>query len=157
MLKRSDEWVGHALRRARWQPQRQVVALGALGFFIALILGALYLSQVVSEVTVNRQLAGMLAERDELERVNEQLRVQLAGLRSVPTLRGEAIQMGFQDAQTGQIEYLPVQDYQPQLADTVAPVTVEDDFAPIYNETFTDWLQQQWRGLQRTIDRVIGG
>jgi hypothetical protein len=156
MIRRRDNWFEHALRRAKWQPQRQVVALGALGFFIALILGALYLSQVAAEVTMNRHLTDLLEVRDELERNNEQLRAEIAGLRSVPALRARAIALGFSDAQRGQIEYLPVQGYNPQRADTVAPIGLEGGEPSVYDETFAGWIQQQWEALQDSLNDLLG-
>ncbi|GAB4521526.1 MAG: hypothetical protein OHK0046_32990 [Anaerolineae bacterium] len=156
-MMRQQSWIDHALRRSRWQPQRQVVALAALGFFIALILGALYLSQVVSEVSVNRNLADMLAERDELERVNEQLRIDIAAAKSVEELRDRAQQIGFVDVSAGQIEYLPVEGYNPRQVDTVAPITVLEEEVAVYNETFTDWLGRQWDALRRSIDAIVSG
>ena len=74
---------------------RCVVPGGTLGFFIALILGVLYLSQVASDAATNRRLTDLLAERDELERLNEQLRADIAELTSVPRLYDRAISLGF--------------------------------------------------------------
>lgn len=139
------------LRRVAWRPQSQVVALGTLGFFIALILGALYLSQVASEVTTNRELSDLLLQRDELERTNEQLLVEIAQLQSVPRLRAEAQAMGFVDAAPGEIEYLAVEGYFIREVDTVAPLEEEPEEAPVYNETFTDWLGQQLSRLRGLI------
>lgn len=159
-MTRQSNWLDHALkeRRPRWQPQRQVVALGTLGFFIALILGALYLSQVASEVTMNRQLSDLLEERDQLERRNEQLRVEIADLERVGELRTRAEALGFVEARGAQIEYLPVQGYAPNTADTVAPVevVVEED-VPIYDETFTDWVGQQLDRLREALGDLLGG
>lgn len=152
----SQNWFEHALRRTRWQPQRQVVALGALGFFIALILGALYLSQVVSEATMNRHLVELLEQRDELERQNELLRVQIAELRAVPRLQAEAERLGFRLAQPGEIEYLPIKGYNPVREDTVAPVEVDKAESPVYDETFTGWLEQQWDLFRNWLGDLLG-
>jgi hypothetical protein len=149
-MKRQDNWFEHALRRTGWQPQRQMIALATLGFFISLILGALYLSQVVSDATTHRHLTALIEERDELERSNEQLRVDIARFKSVPRLQERAISLGFTVAESGQIEYLVVPGYIPQRVDTVAPIVTEEQDRPLYDETFTGWLQQQW-------DAVFGG
>jgi len=147
MAKRSGNWFEHALRRTGWQPQRQVLALATLGFFVSLILGALYLSQVVSEATMNRRLSGLLAERDELERTNEQLRADIAAWKSVPRLQERAIELGFSLAESGQIEYLVVSGYHPRQPDTVAPIAPEEEEQPVYNESFADWVRHQWQAL----------
>lgn len=156
-MTRSTEWLEHVLHQTRWRPQRQVVALGTLGFFIALIMGALYLSQVVSEATTYRRLEDLLAQRDELERRNELLRADIAESRAVPQLQAEAERLGFQVAQPGQIEYLPVRGYNPPSVDTVAPLAVSEDEEAVYDETFTGWLSQQWDAFMRSVDQFLGG
>lgn len=150
MRQRSGDWLDHALRRANWQPQRQVVALAALGFFVALLLGGLYLAQVASDAVTNRHLSELLAERDELERVNEQLRADIAALKSVPRLYARAVELGFSAVADAQIEYLVVPEYVPARVDTVAPVSVttgDSGEEAVYTETFADWVQRQWRAL----------
>ena len=145
MNRRSSAWFDHALRRTGWQPQRQVVALATLGFFIALILGVLYLSQVASDAATNRRVAAMLAERDELERVNEQIRTDIAELTSVPNLYARAVQLGFSVVAGGHLEYLVVPGYAPEQVDTVAPIEAEQPGnRVVYDETFTDWVRRQW-------------
>lgn len=155
--RKSETWIEHALRRARWQPQRQVMALGTLGFSIALILGALYLSQVVSEATMNRELTQLLEQRDELERRNEQLRADIANARQVTRLQTQAEQLGFVAAGSSQIEYLPIEGYNPAQEDTVAPIEANEEDVPVYDETFTGWLEQQWDSFQGWFNDVIGG
>ncbi len=157
MRGRGETWIKHTLRQRRWQPQRQLVALGALGFFIALILGALYLSQVASEVTLNRRLSTLLNTRDELERTNEQLKAETAGLKAVPRLQAQAEALGFVLARQDQIEYLPVRNYVPPQPDTVAPIAViGTGESQVYDETFTGWLEQQWDSLSKSIGDLIG-
>lgn len=151
MLGRSGDWIQHALKRSAWRPQRQVVALATLGFFIALILGALYLTQVASEATTNRRLEELLDERDDLERINEALRVEIAGLKSVASLQIRAEALGFVLANQSQILYLPVEGYQPHLPDTVAPVEPvleTPDVSEVYDESFVDWVSRQWESLR---------
>jgi hypothetical protein len=155
MTRRSQNWFDHALRRTGWQPQRQVVALGTLGFFIALVLGVLYLSQVASDAATNRRLTDLIAERDELERLNEQLRADIAELTSVPRLYERAVSLGFSTVEGREIEYLVVPGYAPEQVDTVAPIAsgeAEDQID--YTETFTDWLSRQWDALR---DMMGGG
>lgn len=161
MTKRNSRtWIEHALKRSVWQPERQVAALGTLGFIIALILGALYLSQVASEAATNRELREMQAQRDDLERVNEQLRAEIAELRSVPRLEARALDLGFRPAGQQDIEWLVVEGYNPVRVDTVAPVVpppaAEED-GPTYDETFADWLSAQWDALLRAIGGTVGG
>ena len=154
MLGRSSDWIQHALKRSAWQPQRQVVALATLGFFIALILGALYLTHVASEAATNRRLEELLDDRDDLERVNEVLRAEIARLKSVASLEIRAEALGFQLADQSQILYLPVEGYQPEQPETVAPLEEEperSDEPAVYDESFGEWLGRQLGGLRESI------
>ena len=138
------------MRRTRWHPQRQMIALATLGLSIALILGALYLSQVASDAATHRRLTDLLAERDELERMNEQLRADIAAWKSVPRLYERAEQLGFSIVEGHQIEYLVVPGYIPEQIDTVAPIEPAGDDTEdtvVYDETFADWLSRKWNAL----------
>ena len=156
-MQRSSKWLEHALRRSRWQPQQQVVGLATLGFFIALLLGALYLMQVASEATTNRQLEELVDQRDDLERINEQIRAEIAVSTSVENLQARAEAQGFALANDSQILYLVVDGYQPIQVDTVAPVaassgTEDDENANVYDETFSDWLGRQWDAFTNWVE-----
>jgi hypothetical protein len=153
MAKGQENWLSHALRTRGWEPQRQLLALAILGFFIALILGGLYLSQVVSEATLNRRIDVIIEERDDLERANEALRADIARLESVPNLQTRAEQLGFVLASGSQIEYLVVTGFNPQRQDTVAPIIAQTEEPPLYNQTFGDWAGAQ---LQAILDSVNG-
>lgn len=149
----TQNWFEHAFRRGGWRPERQVVALATLGAVIALLLGALYLFQVANEASVNGQLRDLQTERDELERLNQELRAEIAGLTSVPNLQVRAREMGFHLATARELEYLLVEGYNPVEVDSVAPlhnVDAVDDNAETdegYDETFIGWLEQQWDKL----------
>ena len=145
MISNSNNWLDHALRRTPWRTQRQAVALAFLGFFVALIIGALYLSQAAAVATTGRQLEDLIAERNQLEQMNEQLRAEIASLRSVPRLQQRARELGFDLATREDIEYLVIDGYDPRLpADRPVTLDVAAEAAPVYDETFTGWLQQQW-------------
>jgi hypothetical protein len=157
-MSRVTSLYNHATERRRWQPQRQVIALTMLGVVLALIFGGLYLSQVVNEATTNRRLETLLNRRDDLERENELLRVEVARLKSVPSLFARAQEKGFEPVDANRIEYLVVPNYQPQQVDTVAPITVITSDAPntIYDETFGDWVSNQWNNLMQEINNFLG-
>ena len=59
-----ENWLQHALQRAPWRTQRQALALAALGFFVAIIIGALYVSQAAALSTTGRQLEALIVERN---------------------------------------------------------------------------------------------
>ncbi len=141
---RDPNWFQHALRRTGWQPQRQAIALAAFGVLIVLVVGVLVLTQVASTATLGRQLNDLVAERNRLERQNEQLRVEIAELKSVPNLLARAEALGFVPATAENMEYLTVAGYDPRRGETVAPLEAEEAPVPEYDETFWGWLQQTW-------------
>ncbi len=140
-------WLQQAMRRAGWQPQRQAVALGVLGVFIALMMAALYLSQVALEASRGRQMRDLVTQRDETERSNEELRVEIAELKSLSQLQARAQALGFVPAGSGDQRYLVVEGYVADREQTVAPLTAEEAPGPVYNESFGAWLQQQFEGF----------
>ncbi|NWF69638.1 MAG: hypothetical protein HXY40_11185 [Chloroflexi bacterium] len=148
----NDNWLQHTLRRSGWRPQRQITWLLGVGVLIAIVMGALYLSQVAGFASTNRELEQLIAERDELERINEQLRAEIASFQSVPRLLARAQELGFSPAPPDRIEYLLVEGYDANRAATVAPLDDAQDALPTYDETFWGWLQQQWDLLRQQFD-----
>jgi cell division protein FtsL len=138
-----SNWFRQAVRRSPLRGQRQIFLLILLALFMSVVIGALYLSNVADTSTTGRQIEALLVERDQLEQTNEQLRIEIAELRSVPRLISRAEELGFRRAARGEVEYLVVQGYRPQQGRTVAPVQDGANTPPDYDETFMGWLQQQ--------------
>jgi hypothetical protein len=145
-------WLGHALRRTGWRPQRQIVWLAGISIVILIVIGTLYLSQVASFTATSRQLEQLIAERDELERVNEQIRIEIASYQSVPRLLARAQDLGFQPATPDRMEWLLVEGYNPNREETVAPLEETQEAFPTYDESFWGWMQQQWDILRQQFD-----
>lgn len=148
----AENWIQHALRRSTWRPQNQAVALGVLGIIMGLILGGVYLSQVATFATTNRQIEELIEERDQLERTNEQLRGEIASLQTVPRLLARSQELGFRPALATDIEYLVIDGYNPSIEESVVELTEEEEVVPVYNETFEGWLQRQLDSLQRQFN-----
>lgn len=141
-----SNWVQQTLP---WRLQRQAVALAALGLFIAVIIGALYLAQSTSVATLGRQLETLLARRNQLEQTNEQLRTEIAELRSVPRLLARAQELGFVAADEANIEYLYVNGYNPNRDQIITVAQPPSDPLPTYDESFVGWLQQVWDSFSK--------
>ena len=132
--------------------------LASLGLLLAVIVGALvYLSQAALDATTGRQLEILIAERNELEQLNESLRSEIASLRSVPRLRQRAEEMGFRLAKTEDIDYVVVDQYDPRRT-AVAPQTYAQQATPAadYDETLAGWIQQQLDAFNRQPDAAEG-
>jgi hypothetical protein len=154
----NQNWLQHALRDTPFKLQRQVIALAGLGLFVAIIIGALYLAQSTSNATLGRQLEELIAKRNQLEQTNEQLRSEIAELRSVPRLLSRAKDLGFVDSGQQNIEYLVVNGYNPhRVQATPQPEESVASTLPEYDESFVGWLQQQWDAFTGQLQSFSNG
>lgn len=147
------QWWGQ-VQRNEWRPTRGMIAVGTLALFVAIIIGALYLSQSASTSSVGRQLETMVNERNELERQNEQLRAEIASLRGVGRLLTRAQELGFQQAGADAIDYIVVNGYEPERSSIVTEPNPEPP-APVYDESFTGWVQQQLDALRQQVEGFV--
>lgn len=145
-------WIQHTLDRSRWRPQRQALALGTLSLFVGIIIGALYLSQSSARSALGRQLEELIAERDDLEQENEQLRAEIASLQSMPRLQRRAEELDFAPAGAEDIEYVVVEGYDPARDEAVIPLETAAETVPVYDESFSGWLEQQWDALRGQLE-----
>jgi hypothetical protein len=148
----AESWIQHALRRTGWRPQRQVASLAVLGMFVAIFIGALYLSQASSTSTLGRQLNELIEERDRIQQENEALRAEIAGYRTVERLLRRAQELGFVPAAANQIQYLVVDGYDPEREVTVVELEPEENILPDYDESFVGWVQQGWDWLTTQVE-----
>ncbi|MFC1959561.1 hypothetical protein ACFLYO_02515 [Chloroflexota bacterium] len=153
---KQDGWIQHTLQNAPWRRQSQLAAILALVLIVSIIIGALYLAQVTAVATTGRQNEEHQRYRDTLVRDSEQIRADIAELRSIPRLLRRAQELGFTYADRGAIEYLIVAGYLPAQPESVAPLEPEGDTLPLYDETFSGWLQQQWQGLVEQFEAWAG-
>lgn len=154
-----SNWFEHTFRRQPWRTQRQAIALLTLSFFVAIIIGALYLAQASAVSTTGRQLEELIAQRNQLEQTNEQLRADIAEYQSVPRLQQRAQELGFVLAGREDIEYLVIAGYDPNREPLPTPQQQSDlgaEAAPMYDETFLGWLQQQWDAFTNQLEDASG-
>lgn len=156
-MQTSRQIFDQAMRQTGWRPQRQAVTVGILGVFLALIMGALYLSQVATEASRGREMRDLLARRDELERVNEELRVEIAQLQSLDRLRLRAQELGFVPAGRRDQIFIVVDGYIQNRAQTVAPLQEEVETLPVYDESFGGWLSQQLQSFSQQFQLFSEG
>ncbi len=152
----SQNWIQQAVRRSQWRPTRTFVTIATLSLIVAIIIGGLYLSQSATASAMGRQLEALIVERNNLEQSNEQLRADIASLRGVGRLLTRAGELGFVPAAQTQILYVVSDSYNPrrqeevQLSDETIdhPTTA----APVYDESFIGWVQQQIDGLRQQLE-----
>jgi hypothetical protein len=136
-----------AFRLAPWRKQMQAVAVWSITLLVVAVLGGLYLAVASHAGTAGRDLQQFEARQVELIQANNELRAQLAELRSVTRLNNRARELGYLPATPEQIEFIAVNSY-PRLADAASSAPVA---APAATASLGDWLTQAFRGL------VVGG
>ncbi|NOG50422.1 MAG: hypothetical protein HND48_14095 [Chloroflexi bacterium] len=157
-MQSSRSFFEQAIRRTGWRPQRQAVTLAVLGAFLALIMGGLYLSQVASEAARGREMREPLTRRDDLERVNEALRVEIAELRKASTgCGGVPVNLDSSPPAKRISSFIVVNGYNPNRGQTVAPLQEVEEQLPVYDESFGGWLQQQLHNLTQQFEQFSEG
>ena len=131
---------------------RKVSARATFGLVVLIIIAALYMSQSSAASTLGRQLEDMLAERDELQQENEQIRGEIAIVQSMRRLQGRANEMGFVPADAADIRYIVIDGYNPDTTSAPIEIEVEAEPLPEYDETFGGWLQQQWDAFRIQVE-----
>ncbi|MAU08919.1 MAG: hypothetical protein CL607_03790 [Anaerolineaceae bacterium] len=147
-------WMQHTIGRRGWQPRNQAAVLLGLALILALVFAGVYLSQVASYAATNREISALIEERDRLEFANEQLRVEIASLKTIPRLLDRAQQLGYRYANPSEVQYMVIDGYNPNRDQTVVDLETRDTeaSAPQYEETFGGWLQQQFDSLSRQFE-----
>ncbi len=137
-----------AFRQAPWRTQTQAVAAWSIILLIVAVLGGLYLSAASRAATAGRDLQNLELRKAALLQDNDELRAELARLRSTTYLYDRARALGFYPAQADQLEYLAVNNY-PVTAATapppvaVAPPTQVAALGSWFVETLNHWLTGQ--------------
>ena len=100
-----------AFKQAPGRTQTQAFALLSIVLVVVLALGGLYLSVASRAATAGRDLQALEAEKAELTQSIDDLRADLAYLRSITSLSARAKALGFVPAQIEQVEYVTVVNF----------------------------------------------
>src|SRR5437870_1667862 len=128
-----------AFKQAPWRTQTQAVAAWSMILLAMAVIGGLYLAVASRAGTAGRDLQRWEARKTELIQANDELRAKLAELRSVTRMANRARELGFLPAQPGQIEYLAVTSYPPQVVE-VAPPSAQTETSVAATSSWDGWL-----------------
>jgi hypothetical protein len=144
-----------AFKQAPWRTQTQAVAAWSVTLMVVMVLGGLYLTVASRAAAAGRDLQSLELRKTALTLDNNELRAELAELRSVTRMVQRAQALGFQPAQPGQIEYLSVVNY-PHVAATTTPPRAAE-VAPMPANSLAqlgDWLAGMLQGLMAALPRA---
>jgi hypothetical protein len=136
-----------AFRQAPWRSQTQNAATLAVLLVAALVMGGLYLELASRAAVAGRDLQALEARKVELAHQNDELRAELARLRSVVRLANRARELGFMPATTQQIEYLSVPTYYTHVETAPPPRAEVPPPPPSATGNLTEWLGRQVHAL----------
>jgi hypothetical protein len=131
------EQILRAFKQAPWRKQTQSVAVLAVILLVMAILGGFYLTVAAQAGMAGRDLQAFEQRQSELIRSNDELRAQLAELRSVKRLAAGAERLGYITVAPEAVEYLVVKNYP-----TAVPPTPEPPAAAAPPATLIDWLAE---------------
>ncbi len=137
-----EDQISRAFRQAPWRQQTQSVAVLAVILFVMAMLGGLYLAVASRAGNAGRDIQALQVRQEELIRSNDELRAQLAELRSVNRLADRASEMGYQAVPPDEVEYLVVKNYPSSVA-AAPPLPVQ----PARPATLIDWLAETFSAL----------
>jgi len=152
---RRPAWLNQALRQAPWRTQAQATSLLMALVIVVAVIGAMYLAQASRTAAAGRRLQELEAQRLILEQQNDQLRAEVASLRSVPRLIAQAEAVGYHAATTQDLEYMPMQGAAPSISVTPTPSTTTPELAPAYEETLGDWLTRRMAAFTGQISGIF--
>ena len=138
-----------AFRQAPWRQQTQLLAGLFIGLLVLLVVGGLYLAVASRAGNAGRDLQNLEFRKAELLRANDQLRADLAELRSMTRLANRALELGFAPAVNAQVHYLAV----PNFPTTPVPAMAVEPPAPApatATASAVEWLGQ-------TLQQLLGG
>lgn len=139
--------LARAFKEAPWRTQTQAVALVSISLLVVAIVGSFYLTVASRAATAGRDLQRLEAQKTVLAQANDELRAELADLRSVERLVQRALALGFRPANPDQIHYVRVDNYPYTAQTTLPPRAVAPEATPTALAQATDWLAQALQGL----------
>lgn len=137
-----------AFRQAPWRLQVLATSRTAIWLVLLLVIGGIYLAVNAKLAKAGREVLVLEARETVLMRKNGELMSNLAEFRSPDLMLERAINLGFEPAAPGQIEFVEVQGYagdEPFVAPR-PPGSLnvgETMLSPAYTETLAD-LFSHW-------------
>ncbi len=144
-----------AFKQAPWRSQTQAVAVLSITLLTAAVVGGFYLRVAARAATAGRDLQALEAQKTELLQSNDELRAQLAQLRSINRLAARAVALGFQPATGDQLEYLRVDSFPQNVHLTPPPRAAELPPPPSTWQVATDWLKQATKLINAGVARLM--
>ncbi len=116
-------------KRLNWLTEAQAALGWGIILVLIAVLGTIYLSQASRIAVTGRRVQMMQNELETLKRDNAEVERTIAASQSLERLQQQAQEMGFVEAQPGDIEYLVIPDY-PQATAVPPTLTIDPAATP---------------------------
>ncbi|MCA9873281.1 MAG: hypothetical protein KC441_06490, partial [Anaerolineales bacterium] len=103
-------------KRLSWLTEAQAALGWGIILVLIAVLGTIYLSQASRIAVTGRRVQLMQNDLETLKRDNAEIERTIAESQSLERLQQQAQEMGFVEAQPGDIEYLVIPDYPQETA-----------------------------------------
>lgn len=139
--------VFQAYKKAPWRFQLQLIGVFSLALVMVSTVAGIYLNVTARAATIGREIQDMQEIRFDQERINEDLATSLAELTSSAKMEERALELGFYQAQSYDINYIVVPGYSGrasiQLAPPPGPVASNlPDLPREYTQTLLEWFEE---------------
>ncbi len=137
-----------AYSQAPWRKQLQVFVVFSIVLVFGALVAGIYLYVTAQSAAVGSHILEMQKEIRNLERVNEDLRAQLALVSSAADMEKRARAMGFQPIDDTESVYVMVPGYINRQPIVLAPapgptVSDQNQLPPEYTESLFEWFEKQ--------------
>ena len=137
-----------AYSQAPWRKQLQIFVVFSIVLVSGALVAGIYLYVTAQSASVGSHILEMQKEIRDLERVNEDLRSQLALVSSATEMEKRACAMGFQPVDTTDSLYVLVPGYVDRQPVVLAPapglmVSDQQQLPPEYTESLFEWFEKQ--------------
>lgn len=133
---------------APWRKQSRLTGLFLLALVMIALVSSVYLSISSRTASVGREIQSMQHDIELLDREIEDLRYQIAYVKSSEEMEKRAMAQGFNLVEADQVVYLSIPDYAGRAPTELAPYSqravVSAPVLPaVYTESLYEWLLRQ--------------
>ena len=139
----------HAYRQAPWRLQRQWLGGFLLGVVAIAMVSSLYLDITAQAAIAGREIQNMTVDTAAVQQGSADLQTRLAELTSDAVMEKRAKDLGYEEVDPTQLQYVVVPGYvapRPDILVVAPPLQPSaPSIPPEYTQSLVEWLQQQLR------------
>lgn len=138
-----------AYRQTPWRTQFQWIGLFLLGLMLLAGIAGIYLSVSASAAAVGREIQQLEYDREMTAREIADKRTLLAQLTSANQMSRRAKELGYENIQSGAIQYMVIPGFIPRQPASLVTGTAYSAYQPSlieprYTQSLLEWITEQF-------------